>query len=300
MTVVADPVIITEPGVYDGLAEDIYHSDPIPDGSLSSSGAKRLLPPSCPAIFKWEREHGRPDKRAFDFGHAAHKAVLGIGGDIVIVQQTAKDGATSDADDYRTKSAQQHRDEIRAAGKVPLLQSEASEVAAMAHALIQHPIARTLLNPEFGKPEQSAFWVDKAAGIWRRCRFDWLPTPTGHGQMIISDYKTSDSANPAAFERAMANFGYDMQAAWYVDAAIELELCESAEFLFIVQQKTPPYLVSVLQPDLIAMSTGRRRVRRAIDTYTRCTAEDTWPGYVDDVALVSVPQWHVRATEEDL
>ena len=32
-------------GVYD-IPEDLYHRDPVPGGSLSCSGAKKLLPPS--------------------------------------------------------------------------------------------------------------------------------------------------------------------------------------------------------------------------------------------------------------
>lgn len=289
---------VTEPGVYE-ISEEIYHRDPVPAGSLSVSGAKRLLPPSCPAIFAWERTHRRVS-RAFDFGHAAHAKVLGVGAEIVVVQQTAKDGTKSDAEDYRTKSAQAHRDEIRASERVPLLASELAQVDAMTASLYEHPVARTLLSPDYGQPEQSLFWRDPETGIWRRSRLDWMPTPTGDGLMIVSDYKTADSASPAAFERAMANFGYDMQADWYTDAAVSLGLCERAEFLFIVQSKMPPFLVSVVQPDLIAMSTGRRRNRRAIETYARCVAEDNWPGYADDVTLVSVPQWHVRANEEDL
>lgn len=38
---------ITEPGVYD-LPAEVYHADPVEGGSLSSTGARKLLPPSCP------------------------------------------------------------------------------------------------------------------------------------------------------------------------------------------------------------------------------------------------------------
>jgi len=46
MTAVVDQVLITEPGVY-ALPADVYHADPVAGGSLSSSGAKKLL--ACPA-----------------------------------------------------------------------------------------------------------------------------------------------------------------------------------------------------------------------------------------------------------
>jgi hypothetical protein len=84
MTATLDTTVITQPGVYD-LPADVYHADPVPaelGGSLSSSGAKLLLPPSCPAIYQWARTHPTYSD-AFDFGHAAHKKVLGAGAEIV-------------------------------------------------------------------------------------------------------------------------------------------------------------------------------------------------------------------------
>lgn len=281
--------VITEPGVYD-LPEDAYHADPVPEGSLSVSGAKALLPPSCPAIYRHEREHGRPDTRAFDFGHAAHRMVLGAGNPITPV----------DADDWRTKAAKEQRDEIRANGGVPILRGEYEQVQGMAAAIRRHPIAAALLTPERGEPERSAFWTDPETGIWRRARFDFLPHPDD-GRMIITDYKTAPTANPDEFQRSVANFGYHQQAAWYCDAAVDLGLTDHAEFVFVVQQKTAPYLVTVVQLDIAAMHIGRALNRRAIDVYTECTAADHWPGYSDDeVALVSVPAWYARTVEETL
>jgi hypothetical protein len=50
MTATLDRTVITQPGVYD-LPADVYHADPVPPelgGSLSSSGAKLLLPRPAP------------------------------------------------------------------------------------------------------------------------------------------------------------------------------------------------------------------------------------------------------------
>jgi len=286
-------VLVTEPGVYNNMPESIYHADPVQAGSLSVSGAKRLLPPSCPAIYKWERDNGRPGKAAFDFGHAAHAAVLGVGGQTVVVQKTAKDKSVVDADDYLTKSAQEHRDAIRAEGKVPVLASEQAVIRDMVAAVRAHPIASQLLDPDKGKAEQSAFWLDDEHGIWRRGRFDWLA-----GRVIV-DYKTCQSADPASIAKAVANYGYAMQDQWYRDAARAVAGIENPEFVFVFQQKTAPYLVTVAQLDLTAQARGRELNQRAIRTYVECMATDTWPGYVDDVALISLPKWAFYDAEED-
>lgn len=278
-------LIIDEPGLYDGLTDETYHGDPVPGGSLSSSGARRLLPPSCPALFKHERDHGAPPRRTFDVGHAAHKMVLGVGPEIVVV----------DAPDWRTKAAQQQRDEAYATGAVPVLAREFAEVRAMAEALKRHDLARALLDPSRGSGEQSAFWVDDETGVWRRARFDWLPDSSGH--LIVPDYKTAACSSPAAFRRAAASFGYHQQASWYLDAVYALDLAETASFVFIVQEKSAPYLVSVIELDTMALRAGAEANRHALDVYAQCTAADRWPGYCEGVALIDLPPWATSSEE---
>jgi hypothetical protein len=276
-----------EHGVYADYPEADYHRHP----AISASGAKKLLPPSCPAIYRWEQDNGQPPRRTFDFGHAAHGKVLGVGAELVVVQKTAKDGTKSDADDLRTKSAQEHVEAIRADGKVPLLAHEVKQVDAMAEALRRHPFASALFDPaRGGKPEQSAFWHDTAYGVDRRCRFDWLPAADS-GRLIIPDYKSAASAEPKAFGKAAANFGYHQQDAWYRDAALALGLAEDVVFVFVVQEKTAPYLVTVCELDAEAVHVGRSRNDLALEVFAECTATGVWPGYSDDVELISLPGW---------
>jgi hypothetical protein len=285
-TVVEEPpveeaaVVITEPGVYD-LDEADYHRDPVPSRSLSSTGARRILPPSCPALFRHDQLHGQPPKAVFDFGHAAHGLVLGTGSPLHVVA----------ADDWRTKAAQEARKEAYAAGHVPVLTHEHQQVVAMADAIRQHPVASALFNPERGKPEQSLFAVDKWHGVMRRARLDWLPD-VHDGRLIIPDYKTSISAEPRSIAKSVANYGYHQQAAWYLDLARDLELADdAAAFVLVFQEKTAPYLITVVQPDAEALRVGRERNERALAIYAECAAADIWPGYSDDVEVVSLPTW---------
>ena len=88
----------------------------------------------------------------------------------------------------------------------------------MAAALLEHPIARRLLDPEHGLPEQAVIWQDdRHSDVWRRAKVDWLPEPPKTGRLIVSDYKTCRNASAAAFGRAAAAFGYPEQHAWYDD-----------------------------------------------------------------------------------
>lgn len=270
-------------GIYDGIPDEEYHAD---KESLSVSGAKKLLPPSCPAIFKWERDNGQPHKAAFDFGHAAHAKVLGVGAKVLVGEFA----------DYRTKDAQRWRDDVRAGGMTPLLRHEADQVDGMAEAIKAHPIASALLDPAHGKPEQSGYWLDEQYDVTRRLRLDWLPDTDG-GRLIVPDYKSAISAEPAAIRKAVANFGYFMQQPWYVDGLTALGVAEDIAFVFIFQEKTAPYVVTVVELHPDAVRLGRMRNDQALQVYADCMANDTWPGYADDVELISLPKWATYGLE---
>lgn len=275
---------VTGPGIFDGLDERAYHADPVRESSLSVTGAKRIL--DCPARFAWERDH-RKEKRVFDFGHAAHAKVLGVGLGVEIVLTTAKDGAKSEARDRRTKSAQDHEDDIRARGLVPLIRSEMDTVDAMAAALIGHPLAARLFRD--GTSELSMFWRDEATKVMLRGRIDWLTT-LGSDRPVVVDYKTiAGTADPDRFGWEAGKYGYHMQDCWYREGYGVLTGTDPA-FTFVVQEKSPPYLVSVCELDDDAREVGAQRNRVARATYLDCMTRDEWPGYAPVVHPVSIPR----------
>ena len=280
MTAVVDePLVIAEPGVYD-IPADVYHADPIPGGSLSASGAGKLLSPSCPALFRYERDHPPGPRKVFELGHAAHKVVLGVGPELVLV-----DRERWDTNEVKAKVAA-----IRAAGGVPLKRDEWDMVHAMAAALREHPTAAALLHPDYGQAEQSLFWVDKSGGVWRRARLDWLRVRVP-GRLIVPDYKTCVCAAPDGLDKVIYDRGYHRSAAWYLDAVEALGLDEHPAFVLIFQEKTPPYLVTVVEPDREALRIGAIENRIALELYRQCTETGVWPGYADDVIPVALPGW---------
>jgi hypothetical protein len=279
------PAAITKPGVYD-LPDDLYHADPVPGGSLSSSGARKLLPPHCPARFRYELDHPKPYKKAFDIGHAAHKPVLGAGPDLVRI----------DAAEWRTDAIKDEVAKVRAAGGVPLKPSEYEQVHGMADALRRHPVAAALFDPTRGQPEQSLFWLDDETGVWCRARLDWLPSPR-NGRLIVPDYKTCRSANPEHLQRTIYDYGYFIQAFWYLDGVKALGLGDDPAFVFCAQEKEPPYLVTVFEVDSTALELGQRQSNEARQIFAQCASSGVWPGYSADIELISLPPWVERQLE---
>ncbi|MEV5211396.1 PD-(D/E)XK nuclease-like domain-containing protein [Micromonospora sp. NPDC053740] len=272
--------LIAPGGVYN-IPETLYHSDPVPGGSLSCSGAKKLLPPSCPALFRHEQENGQPHKKAFDIGSAAHKMVLGVGPDLVQI----------DAEEWRSNAVKAEVAAVRHNGGIPLKPSEMAQIKAMGKALREHPIASALLTPEGGKAEQTLVWQDTETGIACRALVDWLPNRNGN-RLVIGDYKSSVSANPEDFRKAAYNYGYCMQNPWYLDGIRALDLEEDPDFVFVVQMKTPPYLVSLIRLDEEALRIGAERNRKARRVFADCLESGVWPGFTDtEIAEVSLPSY---------
>jgi hypothetical protein len=264
-----------QPGLYNIDAE-LYHSDPVPGGSLSSSGARKLAA-ECPAKFKYWLDNREPPKKALDLGTAAHKLVLDDGPELVLV----------DAEKWNTNAIKAEVAAIREAGNIPLKRHELDQVNAMAAALRADPEAAALLEPGSGVAEQSAFWEDH--GVWRRARFDWLR----HDGQIV-DYKTARSCRREDLERAFNEHGYMQQQEWYIDAGVALGVADPEQpFLFVLQEKEPPYLVVVTTCDPMAREIGRHLNTVALNTYAICRDSGEWPGYLPN-PMTALPSWVER------
>jgi len=266
---------------------DLLASDYHELKALSASAAW-LLAEDCPAKFLW-RSPWNPlweaeDKPDFDLGTAAHLAVL---------EPDQFDARTEliEAADYRGGKAREKRDQARAEGKVPLLLWQHDIVRAIAGSIKAHPIAGQAFTD--GQPEVTLTWRDGLTGVPCKARVDWLPN---HGNWLI-DLKSAASANPRVWRDQAYRLGYHARAAWYIDGAAAVFGHRPDEYWFVVVEKEPPYLVSVIAFDEMALDWGRRVNRRACQLFARCTAAADWPGYRDPAAnhdrafRVNLPPW---------
>jgi hypothetical protein len=267
-----EPIRITMPGVYQ-LDEEVYFSDPVPGGSLSNSGVKKLLPPGSPARYRYDLDNQVvKTSDAFDLGHAVHKLALGAGAEIAV--------RPAEFDSYRSKAAQAWLAEQRAARRIPVKPEEFEQARAMADALLADEYAGRLLRQP-GKPEQAMFWPDPATGVWRRILVDYLPDRPGPARSIlIVDVKTCESASPDDdMSRDVYKYRYHRQAATAIDGALALGLAESARFFDLFVEKKPPYLVCVVELDERAIRIGRYENAQALELFAQCQATGEWPGY---------------------
>lgn len=284
----SERVVITEPGIYPDLPEDQYHADCVPGGSLSSTGARAILPPGTPKQYDWDR-HRTVHKPEWDFGSAFHSMILGTGPEIVIIE----------APNYQTKDAREQRDEAYGRGHLPLLPSEHEHALAMVMTLHRHPVAGPLFAKGTGAAEQSLFWVDERTGVWCRGRLDWMkPAATG-GRLIIADLKTTTAADDESLSKTIARFGYHQQAEWYLTGVRTLGIHPDPAYVLVFVEKTSPHQVRVVQLDAYALQLAKWKNQRALDIYKACTDTGEWPGYPTDITTISLPAWAERTETEE-
>lgn len=282
-------ITITEPGVYPGISDEDYHSDPVPAGSLSHTGARQML--QSPAWFRHAQQH-REVSKAFDVGHAVHAKVLGVGTKVTTIPEEllSADGGIRSAD------AKAWVAQARAEGLTPLKPAEWYPVERMAEAILAHPRGRQLLEQP-GAPEMSVFAKDPSTEEWVRGRFDYLPRPSSDRVTAVDIKTTTKSAAPTRFGRTVAAYGYHQQQAWYCDA-LTLTRGDEVDMAFVVVEAYKPWLVSVLRISEVALGRGRELNRRALDLWHQCRTTGLWPGYGDDIHTVELPVWALMDDDE--
>jgi hypothetical protein len=277
------------------MTEDGVHTyfdyQPEPD-RLSPSGAKKLLPPSTPARFDYDRTHPQKDKRVFDFGKVAHKLVLGEGDQFLVldpdIHGLKKDGIAAEKPSA-TAAWKDAEANARAAGLTPIHVDDYHKAVEMAQVVHEHETAGPLLAE--GDPEVWFYWTDTASGQGLRHRIDWITRPGR--RLTIVEYKTAADASPEAFSRTVFKLGYHLSSAFAVTGAKTLGLDKSPDYVIVAQEKEPPYQVAVYSLDTEAVDYGYRQMRKAIAIYQRCMEAGRWPGYSPAIHSIPLPLWAI-------
>lgn len=270
------PLLITEPGVYD-LSEADYDADPCPEPSLRASMAKALvMKGSTPAHAMMLHPRLNPSlvdepNRIFEFGRAAHRALLGRGAPIEVIPFAS----------YQAKAAKIARLEAKAVGKTPVLESDYEAIQAMVPAARKQIDAAwkagAFISEPFkeGHAEPTLIW--KEGSVWCRAKLDFLPTDAEH----IIDYKTTNaSADPRLWEwRQMREKGMHLSLAFYRRGLEKLGIAMSPSYTFCVQETEAPYLLSVIHVDDELIERADEQMRQAIKIFEKCSRTGEWPGY---------------------
>lgn len=254
-------------GIVYGLPENEYHA---PVDELSSTGAKLLN--ESEAKFKYQvLDKNRAHKAAYDLGSAVHAKVLGVGSQIM---EYPKEHLTPKGNISEKAATVEWAEAQHKSGVVLVTPAQKAEFDAMVNAVMSNLEARVLLE-SVGHSEVSAFATCPHTGVRMRARADRKPSELH----TIVDLKTvRGSAHEDEFKRTIFNYGYDLSAGHYVDTW-KYATGEDNDFVFIVMEKSPPYLTNVIRitPDWLSM--GQAKSLRAREKFAHGMATGEWPGY---------------------
>ena len=174
-------------------------------------------------------------------------------------------------------------------GKTILSGDDFDTLCGLADSIVRHSTAKALLCIDKGIAEMSCFFQDPETGILCRIRPDFLP-----GGAVICDYKTTENASPAEFQRSCVKYGYDVQAGFYT-YGMEILTGVPHRFVFIAHEKKPPYEIAVYEasPDFIA--TGQAKAKALLATLAECRKTGIYPGYPDEIQTLDLPAWAAKA-----
>lgn len=263
---------------------------------LSSTDIKRMA--QSMAHFKYHRDNpSDKDTPSLLFGRAYHKYCLepyDFFNEFIVAPITI---------DRRTKQGKQDYADFleEAKGKDVISAEMMCTIEEMQKVLYATPFAKKLI---YGEHEKSFFWTDEESGFKCKCRPDSFGSISG--QPICVDLKTCQCAETEKFMRDAIKLNYDIQASHYCDG-LKANTGKDFMFIFIAQEKTPPYAVNILQADEYFMRSGHDVRASLLESYKECVERNEYPsfmGFGSDAHINSlgIPEWLKKANnyvEED-
>lgn len=273
--------MISAPGIYPNLDENVYHSDPYQGGSISYSSAKHAL--ITPRHYFEQATRPKTHSVNFDEGHIVHGQLLQVGLDHVII----------DAENYRGKAAREERDQAYAEGKVPILADRYQELTDTVNRQLEtNPLIKELLFSP-GMSEVSMFGEHRPTGLNIRGRIDRV-CHDYDGETVLVDVKTVQTADPKDFTRTASKYRYAMQAAWYLDMWNDLcgdEYPRANRFIHVLIEKEPGGYSSVCELTYDALQIGRTQRDTALIRIKNARENGVWPGWENAIHYTPLPVW---------
>jgi exodeoxyribonuclease VIII len=287
-------VFIPEPGVFSGVTNPAYHAD---RSAVSSTWLKKI---EKSAFHLRSYLDSPPDL-------STPALIMGSAVDCLIFEPDQWDAQFTllpelnlrTTADRHTKSVMEQ--EALATGKLVISHSAMEEAMGTARAIRTNPRMADILKN--GKSQQVFVWVDPVTGLLCKCKADQYDEATG----TAYDLKTALDGSYNAFSRAIANFSYHTSAAFYLDGIRACGL-PAKRFVFAVAEKPDGRDILLASPKLTAfyelseddIEAGRDTYSSGLAAINFCLSNNEWPGYSDQIQVISRPVWARRTDVEQV
>lgn len=269
-------------GVFRGMPFDQYTRL----DALNASTIGRFLSSSKAGAWYLQGEPDKPSP-AMQFGSALHARIL-------------------EPDDYRARATQtdigptavkQYEDFAAEHPDAIILRKGWGEtIEQMASELYAHPRASVILSEADAPRELTIVWTETIKynndriEVPCKARLDFFSQAL---QAVVDIKKLrKDSGLPDAFSKAIWNYGYHIQAAWYARAAQKAGLCSKRpDYAWICVEESPPHEIDLYQADGEMMNRGWSDCKRGLYAYTRYRITGEARGRSNSIEEIELPAW---------
>jgi hypothetical protein len=151
-----------------------------------------------------------------------------------------------------------------------------------------HKVAELLLNSVSAKWHQRFVWLCEDTMLPMKAELDILDDGLG----VVCDVKTAADTDADSFARSVLTFGYDIQAAHYLEAAELAYPTREWTFAWVVIKNKPPYDVEVYDASDELLKHGETRLMAARENYRRCVDSGTWKSATHGISVnLDLPAW---------
>ena len=241
-------VIIGDVAYFPNLDNNTYHNGP----GISSSNIRRFSQSQLHAL-----EEVVEQTPAMMFGSAAHSLI--VEGEAAFFS----DVVTITGSPYTNTNKQLKKDSL-AKGLSVITEEQRDTIYSMNNSLVQE--AEPYLRPSEDYPqvfkspkEVSIYWYEQ--DLLCKTRADVVC-------IVLVDYKTTSDCSVRGFTNSVRRYSYDLQAAWY-KRGFERAGFKVADFVFVAQEKKPPYANKVFKMNHADMEIGWNFLSDYLDDYNK-------------------------------
>jgi hypothetical protein len=276
------------PGIHPNLGMAEYHRWQLDRTNLAAG------PISCSMLkdfaanpYAWARSAPRKQTAALNTGNLF---------DLALTDPSVLDASVtvSPFDNYRTKAAQEWRDERAATGKLVVSQMELAAARYAAKEVWGHRIAGDILNG----CEFQVGVIGDIKGIPAKCLIDILPHADSEWGETLVDYKTtSNGLDDEAIRATIGKYKYHWQAALYLGLFNEVSLTRVATDFVYIFQDPQTYEVRVVKLGDEALVAGGRAIKMAVTEFARCAKKGITSRYAMTVDSLDLMPYHEMAED---
>lgn len=278
------------PGIHYNLGMEEYHAwkldkANLKDGPISCSMLKEFVVNP----YAWLRAEPRQPTAAMQTGSLLDCA-------LTEPETFASRVHVKKFDNYKTKAAQQWRDEILATGGIIATEEEMENALKCAEAVRNHDVAGAILDG-------AQFQVGAVANVGEipaKCLIDILPARGTEWEEHLVDYKTTSNGldDESIRKSSLSQWRMHWQAAFYrtlFNKASTDRHCEQFTFIF---QDPATREVRVVTLDDDSMLLGTRCVSQAVQEFTRCAYNGIKSRYASKASTLGVAVWQQMQEDE--